>query len=259
MRASLMQTQTGSKLQLMESQTVRMRTERDYQTAGNQQIETKHAISSKKAERQAYIDDWNRQMLEDLVRVRTEINRVDENLAKAVRIHDLVVISAPEDGVVLEVARRSVGSVLQGGEPLVTLLPSGEAMIADVSIGSADIGHIKQGDEAVIKVDAFPYQKHGSLNGRLRTISQDSGSGAVQSSQQAIASALGRGSAGGEGGAYHRAQVTVDEIKLKNMPKGVALIPGMTVSAEIKVGTRSVISYFLYPLTRGLTESMREP
>ena len=37
------------------------------------------------------------------------------------------------------------------------------------------------------------------------------------------------------------------------------LLPGMTVTAEIKVGTRTIISYFLYPLLRGLDDSIREP
>lgn len=257
MRSALMQTQTGSKLQLMEAQTVRMRTERDYQNSINRVIELRHAIESKKAERQAYQDDWKRQLLEELVRIRTDLSRVDENLAKAVRVHDLVVVVAPENGVVLEVAKRSVGSVMQSGEALVTLVPSDVAMIADVSISSADIGFIKPSDTAVVKVDAFPFQKHGWLEGTLRAISQDSGTGYVKSSQDNIASALGRNNT--QDGAFHRAQVTIKELKLRRVPDGVFLIPGMTVSAEIKVGSRSVIGFFLYPLTRGLSESMREP
>ncbi len=260
MRASLMHTQTGSKLQLMEAQTVRMRTERDYQSANNRLVELSHAVQSKKSERQNFIEDWSRQLLEELVKIRTETSRVDEGLAKAVRIRDLVVVTAPEDGVVLDVAKRSVGSVMQAGEAMITLIPSGQAMIADVAISSADIGYIKHGDEVVVKVDAFPFQKHGSLAGHLRSISQDSGSGAVPSNQQATASMLGRsGGAAETPSPQHRAQITIESFNLRNIPEGVTLIPGMTVSCEIKVGMRTVISYFLYPLTRGLTESMREP
>jgi len=257
MRMALMQTQTGSKLQLMEAQTIRMRTERDFQNAVNHLSELRHAIDSKRAERQAFVDEWNRQMLEELVRVRTELSRVDENLTKAVRVRDLVAVIAPENGVVLDVAKRSVGSVLQGGEALVTLVPSDVAMIADVAISSSDIGFIKPGDTALIKVDAFPFQKNGWLEGKLRAISQDSGSSMVKSSQDNIAAAMGHAS--NQDGAYHRAQVTVDSVKLRNIPPGVQMIAGMTVSAEIKVGARSVLGFFLYPLTRGITESMREP
>jgi HlyD family secretion protein len=47
--------------------------------------------------------------------------------------------------------------------------------------------------------------------------------------------------------------------KLESLPEGARLIPGMTLQAEIKVGSRSVLSYFLNPLTKGLSESIREP
>jgi HlyD family secretion protein len=53
--------------------------------------------------------------------------------------------------------------------------------------------------------------------------------------------------------------VELTSTKLEAMPTGSKLIPGMTMAAEIKVGTRSIISYFLNPLTRGLSESIREP
>jgi hemolysin D len=49
------------------------------------------------------------------------------------------------------------------------------------------------------------------------------------------------------------------DAKLDSLPQGARLIPGMTLSAEIKVGTRSVLSYFVSPLTKGLSESIREP
>jgi HlyD family secretion protein len=61
------------------------------------------------------------------------------------------------------------------------------------------------------------------------------------------------------GGAFHRARVELVNTKLDRLPEGARLIPGMTVSADIKVGSRSVLSYFLNPVTRGLDESMREP
>lgn len=258
MRNSLMESQSGSKLQLMGAQSTRVQAERDYQSALNRLNETRHAVQSKQAEKQAFIDSWARQQLEELVRVRNELSRIDENLAKATRIHDFVVVVAPEDGVVLDVARRSVGSVMREAETLVTMLPSNVAMIADVNIDSGDIGYIKHGDPVVIKVDAFPYQKHDGLEGHLRSISQESGNNLVRGTQDDIANSLGQNT-GKMGGVYHRAQITIEKNNLKRIPQGVGLIPGMTLSAEIKVGSRSVISYFLYPLTRGMTESMREP
>ena len=57
---------------------------------------------------------------------------------------------------------------------------------------------------------------------------------------------------------YYRVLVDVTDTKLRLPPERIQLIPGMAVTAELKVGHRSVISYFLYPLLRGLDESIRE-
>ena len=60
-------------------------------------------------------------------------------------------------------------------------------------------------------------------------------------------------------GAFHRGVVELSDLTLENLPEGARLIPGMTVVAEVKVGSRSVLSYFLTPITRGFRESIREP
>ena len=63
----------------------------------------------------------------------------------------------------------------------------------------------------------------------------------------------------GSAGIFHRCQVTLTNPQLTELPEGARLIPGMAVTAEVKVGSRSVISYFIYPIQRGFRESIREP
>jgi HlyD family secretion protein len=58
---------------------------------------------------------------------------------------------------------------------------------------------------------------------------------------------------------YFEARVAVTSARLRDVPADFRLIPGMAATAEIKAGERSVLSYLLYPLLRGLDESMREP
>jgi hemolysin D len=106
-----------------------------------------------------------------------------------------------------------------------------------------------------VKVDAFPYLKHGWMEGRLRNISQESFSAGEIDKPDATAALFGQAG----GGAFHRGEVEITMKDLKHLPEGASVIPGMTVSAEIKVGERSVLSFFLNPLTRGIRESMREP
>ncbi len=173
-------------------------------------------------------------------------------MAKASLINDLVVLTAPEDGVVLDVAKRSVGSVLREAEAFITIVPSNAKMVAEIMINSSDVGFTKSGDEAIIKIDAFPYQRYGLLGGRLETVSEESfQAGAAPQENSLVPSE--------KSGAFHRGRIAMTNTKLDNLPEGARLFPGMTLTAEVKVGSRSVMSYFLYPITRGFSESIREP
>ncbi|MBR0682601.1 HlyD family type I secretion periplasmic adaptor subunit [Roseomonas eburnea] len=250
LRARLLEGQIGSRLHYLEARARRIAAEQQRDQDRGRLRELRHALEQKRAERQGFLDDWRRQVIEEVARVRGELSRVEESLAKATRLAELTLVTAPEDGTVLEVARRSAGSVLREAEPLISLVPAAAPLIAEVALRSADIGQVRAGDPAVIKVDAFPFQRHGTLAGRLRAVAQES-----QAPRPG-----GEGEPGqAAGGPLHRAQVELDATGLRHPPEGARPIAGMTVTAEIRVGSRSVLSYFLFPLIRGVQESLREP
>ncbi|MBW6400651.1 HlyD family type I secretion periplasmic adaptor subunit [Roseomonas sp. HJA6] len=244
LRARLLEGQIGSRLQFLEARARRVAAEQQRDQDRGRLTGLRHTLAQKEAERQGFLDDWRRQLMEDLTRLSGEIDRVEEALAKATRLADLTVLTAPANGTVLEVARRSAGSVLREAEPLITLVPAGAPLIAEITLRSADIGQARPGDAVVVKVDAFPFQRHGTLTGRLRAIAQDS--------------QLPRAE-GDPAGPHHRAQIVIEDAALRGLPAGVRPLPGMTVAAEIHVGTRSVLATFLMPLIRGAQESLREP
>jgi HlyD family secretion protein len=156
----------------------------------------------------------------------------------------MVVLTAPVDAVVQDIAKLSQGSIVREAETFFTLVPIGEVLEAEVQIDSQDIGYIKTGAVAHVKIDAFPFQKHGMLDGTLRTISQD---------------AFRRESNSTGADAIYGGRVALGKLQLDNMPEHAKLLPGMTLSAEILVGKRSVMSYLLWPLTKAAKESIREP
>jgi HlyD family secretion protein len=251
MRSQLLQSQNGSKMSYLESRTLRMRAERDVQDAVNRLKEEQHAMQSKKAERQAFIDQRRSELTEALVAARTEAAQNDQGLNKASLVSNLVAVTAPDDGVVLDTAHKSVGSIVGVGEALVTLAPSTSRLIADITINSSEIGYIHTGQDAVIKVDAFPYQRHGLLDGKLMFVSEQSFASGAPTGDSAVGSPAA--------GAVHHGRIELTKTDLRNLPDGAGLIPGMTMSAEIKVGARRAITFFLYPLMRGMGESLREP
>lgn len=145
------------------------------------------------------------------------------------------------------------GAVAREAEALITLVALNTPLIADVTISSSDIGYVKAGDAVEVKVDPFPFQRHGMLKGTLRSVSRQSF--APGTLEQSDALRLPVVSAN----YIHRAQVDLLSMHLDRMPEGTALTAGMSVQAEIKVGSRSLMSYFLYPILRGLDESLKEP
>lgn len=249
MRSTLLQSQNGSRLTLLEAESTRIRAEGDLREAENRLGELRHSEQSREAERQAFVESWSRELTEALVKARTELANVSASLAKASRLHDLVVVTAPADGIVLDIAPRTEGSVVREAEPLLTIVPKDAPMIAEVMIASSDVGYAKEGADTKLKIDAFPYQQYGLVNGRLESIGEES----------SVPGAAGDVAASGRGGAVHRARVALVNGHLLHAPNGTRLIPGMTLTAEIKCGARSVLAYFLNPLTRGLSESFREP
>ena len=255
-RRTLASSGTGTNLQYQDAQASRIRTEQDLQNTNNRLIELQHGLSSKQAERDNFVDDWLRQVMDRLVVTRDELAKINELVTKSKRINDFEELTAPVDGVVLEVAKRTVGAVLPGAEVLITLVPADATFIAEIKIPSGDIGYIKLGGDVIIKIHAFPYRTHGTLEGKLRFISHESYHGGGAASEGGGGS--GGGGSGG-GGAFHSGRVELQSTKLRNLPEGVQLIRGMTLSAEIKVGNRSIASYILNPLMRSFTESMREP
>lgn len=254
MRETLLKSETGSRLNALDARNLRIRTEREYNGAINKQIETRHALASRLAEQRAFAETWRRETLEDLASARDEAAKVNEELVKASRLRTLVELVSPADAVVVDVAKRSLASVLREAEPLITLVPADSPLMAEIDLASADVGYAKAGDPVRVKVDAFPYQRHGMLEGTLANIAMQSVTPERNREQTDSPTPVS-----GTGGAIHRGEVTLTSNKLENMPEGTTLIPGMTITAEIKVGNRSVLSYFLYPVIRGFGESIREP
>lgn len=246
-RRQLHEKQTGSRLTFLEARNERLRMRDELASLKDRERETSHELKGVQADRAAFIDEWRRKTAEELIEQRRQRATLVEQITKAERRRSLVTLTAPVDAVVLEVAKRSVGSVVKEAEALVTLVPSAVPLEFEVEIPSRDIGLVRVGDPVRVKLDAFPFQRHGTLTGEVRTISAD----AFQREAKDGAKA------GGE--AVFRARVRMVSTTLEGVPEGTRLSPGMVATAEIRIGTRSVLSYFLYPVIRALDESIREP
>jgi hemolysin D len=249
MRQALLADQTGSRLNYLLAHDTGLDIQGALAKNRGEQIEMAHAIDKARSERQAFIEEFRRAALEDLVKARDTHEATAEELKKAELRRNMIMLTAPADAVVLDVAQRSIGSVVREAEPLFTLVPLDVPLEAEVTIASRDIGQLGADEPARIKLDAFPFQKHGTATGVVRTISQDAFASGNKDEKGVNPAAP----------MVYRARIRLTDTTLRSVPATFRLLPGMTVVAEIKVGRRSVLSYFMYPLLRGLDESLREP
>ena len=244
MRATLAAHGTGSKLNLLTSQDTRVEMLRTLEYDHNSLVEAQHTLASATADRDAFIQKWSADLSQDLVTARDNLDKAQASLDKALRHHDLVRLSAKEQSVVLTVAKLSVGSVLKEGDTLITLMPVDAPVDAEINISSRDVGFVRVGDRCVLKIDAFNFMEHGTAEGKVRWISDN---------------AFTTDENGKPVDAYYKASCGVDQKHFVAVPEKFRLIPGMTLQADMNVGTRSVAMYLLGGFLRGFGEAMREP
>jgi len=233
----------GSNLKFLEARERRVENETELTRLNRESKEISHELAAEKANREAFIGQWMQEIGMELSKQRMEKISVEEELRKAERVNSLVTLHSPVDAVVLDVAKRSVGSVMREAETLITLVPVDVPLEAEVEISSKDIGRVRTDDSVRIKLDPFQYQRHGTLKGKVRTVSGDAFTREVLGKEEA----------------FFRAKIRLLTTRLDDVPDDFRLLPGMTLTCEINIGKRRVISYFLYPIIRALDESIREP
>jgi HlyD family type I secretion membrane fusion protein len=239
-----------SKLQVMQATDERTEMSRLLADAQNQISQYRQTLAALKAQRDAYIQKWHSDTGAELVTDRNDLDVTRQNLEKAKKLSDLSSLNAPADAVVLKIGKVSSGSVASSGalggaqEPLFTLVPLDAPVEADVNVAAAEIGFIKVGDPVQLKLDAYRYVQHGTAKGRIRTISE--GSFTTDDNNVAV-------------DPYFKVRVGITEVHLRNVPSDFRLIPGMTLSGDIMVGKRTILSYLVEGALRTGSEAMREP
>ena len=245
MRRTLAQQQTGSRLNLLQAMDQRLEILRNIDLATNGMAEATHQVETARAEREASFEQWRTEANLELVKNQTARDAAVEQLIKARKTQDLVDLRAPTDAVVQQIAKLSVGSVLSEAVPLFTLVPIDAPLQAEVAIDARDIGFVRDGDPVSIKVEAYNYLRHGTVQGHIKLISEDT----FKQDQDTKSPVR----------PYYRALVTIDKVALANVPEGFKLNTGMPVTADVKVGDRTLLSYLTQGALRSLNEGMREP
>ena len=152
-----------------------------------------------------------------------------------------------------QLAVSSLGQVVSSGQSLMTIVPLGGSIEVEVMIANADIGFVEVGQPAVIKIDAFPFTRYGTIDGVVERVSRDAVDQRAATVLSDAANAAKPQSSAPNSPAKPQDLVFPATIKVTQRVmavdgKDIALIPGMGVSVEIKTGRRRAIDYLLSPL-----------
>lgn len=195
-----------------------------------------------------YYSDLERELAE----VRTKMAQLQPMLDKTLYREGLMVLSAPQDGVIQNLSTTTLGAVVQPGSVVMSLVPMNEQLYADVSIKNEDVGFVQVGQKVQMKLAAFPFQKYGMLAGTVLRISAD-----ANDVGQGMHSGAGNEDASHE--MAYKARVQLDRQVLVNpQGQGLPLTAGMQVVSEIHQGRRTVLEYLLSPVQKVVQEAGRE-
>jgi HlyD family secretion protein len=188
---------------------------------------------------------YRAQLQAERAEAEAQLARLEQELEKLSHRQRLAELRAPADGVVKDLATQTPGAVLAPGTVLMTLVPDGEALVAEVWLANQDAGFVAGGQRAKLKLASFPFQRYGMLDATVARVSADS-------SERTDA-------AKAPGGMYaYRAQLEPLAQELRLGDARHALLPGMQLTAEIKLAERSVLEYLLSPVQKVASEAGRE-
>ena len=174
----------------------------------------------------------------ELVRVRTELSLLDEQMVVRDDVLKRTVLVSPVNGIVKQIKNNTLGGVVAAGAPIMELVPVGNRVLVEARVKPADIGFVKVGQPVAIKLSAYDPTIYGALRGKVLSISPD-----------ALGDAERNASADGT---WYRALVDADRESFKvgegKRAKPLEVLPGMTGTAEIRTGERTVLEFLLRPM-----------
>jgi hemolysin D len=229
----------ASKHEYLDKEKERIELEHGLTAQTGKMAELESALLESRREKESLTAETRRSARETLSENEHRSVNANQERIKATQRASLLTLKAPISGKVQQLAVHTVGGVVTPAQPILAIVPTTGTVEIEAFIQNKDIGFVSEGQEAVIKVEAFPYTKYGTIHGQVKIISMD----AVTDEKKGLVYST-------------RVEMTKSAIQVGR--KSIPLTPGMGVSVEIKTGKRRVIEYFLSPLMEHADESLKE-
>jgi hemolysin D len=217
----------------------RIELETDLGTAQARQREAMAALEETRRTRDAFQFETLRTLRERHTQALLKFKQFHEESAKAGQRNKLMTLTAPVEGTVQQLAVHTTGGVVTPAQQLMVIVPSQPSLMAEVTLENKDIGFVKVGQTAQVKIETLPFTRYGTVAAEVTRISGD----AVIDEKR---------------GALFAAGVVLQADSVSRGGMQIKLSPGMNVTVEILTGKRRVIDYVAEPIWKELNESIGE-
>ncbi|MBV8923701.1 HlyD family type I secretion periplasmic adaptor subunit [Bradyrhizobium sp.] len=262
-REKAMKIEFGNKIAYLEAQTKLVDQQNELTVQQRHANGTAAAREALERQRDQARAEYTHKILSDLSEAEQKVAELTQDLVKADQKIEERRLRAAVDGTVQQLAVHTLGGVVTPAQQIMLIVPEDSHLEIEAMVSNDDIGFVRQGQAAEIKVGTFDFTRYGLLHGRVLNVSDDA---VVEDSAAKVNSANSPKSPDTSNGSGdpqrqrlgYQARVSLDRMKMQIEDKLVNLEPGMGVTVEIKTGSRRVIEYLLSPLLRYRHESLRE-
>lgn len=223
----------------LEREQVRIEQEADLANQRSRLSEIQAALREAQGQRQALLAETLRATLDSTSEAQQRLDALDQERKKADSRGRLMRLISPVDGTVQQLAVHTQGGVVTEAQPLMVIVPRDNPLEVEAFFENKDIGFVKAGQEAAVKIETFQYTKYGTLDAQVASVSHD----AINDEKR---------------GLIYSSRVRMPKTTLLVDGTEVSLSPGMAVTVEVRTGQRRVIEYFLAPLLQHGSEALRE-
>ncbi len=214
-----------------------------YQTSGSKQqremqklVVEQYAIALEQAE--LAITDaqtkYSAQIHTQIAQINVQLEKITASLEKYRLSQEYQCITAPVSGHVNSISVNTIGAAVSSAQELVTIVPDNAPLEMVCYVQNMDIADVAMGMEAEIKLNAYSYNKYGTVKGTVKYMSPS----AFSSDQMG--------------------SVYLVKVEITDVPDGIGVISGLSGTVEIKTDQRTVMEYFLEPIMKGFGESLKE-
>lgn len=162
---------------------------------------------------------------------QNRIARLQSEISDAELALQHTTITAPVGGLVTMVGLRGGGEVVQAGQTIASIAPSGAHLIVEAHVANKDIAFIEKGSAAKLKFDAFPFQDYGVIEGTVTEVSPD-----AQPDKDI--------------GSFYKVMIAPRQAEIVARQKRIPLRPGLALTAEIVTERKSILSLILEPFRK---------